>query len=80
MPNTTCNFAQKSPTFTDVGKVQKGSFPLKLSFLGESQGVLRWLSNQISSFRMGTYQFFLNNMQLTFMLQNRIHGFLRTKF
>ena len=31
---------------------KKAIFPLKTALLGESQGLVRWLSNQISSFRL----------------------------
>ena len=33
---------------------KRGILPLKRAFLGESQRVVRWLSNQTSSFRMET--------------------------
>ena len=58
---------------------KKGIFPLKRAFLGESQRPVRWLSNQISSFRLETHQLFLTYVQLTVMLHHRIHGFLQTE-
>ena len=45
--------------------------------MGESQRLVRQLSNQISSFRLET--FFFTYMQLTVMLHYRVHSFLRTE-
>ena len=56
---------------------KKGILPLKRAFLGESQRLVRWLSNQISSFRLETHYFLSTYVQLIVMLHYRIHGFLR---
>ena len=52
-----CNFSQqilKKDSFTAVlvNQKKKVIFPLKTALLGESQRLVRWLSNQISSFRL----------------------------
>ena len=55
---------------------KKEIFPLKRGFLGESQRPVRWLSKQISSFRLETHQLFLISIKLAVMLHYRIHGYL----
>ena len=61
----------KKGDFTPVlANHKKGILSLKTAFLGETQQSVRRLFNQISSFRLET-----NYVQLTFMLNYRIHGF-----
>ena len=70
-----------------LGNHTKGNFGLRRAFLGKSQQLVRWLFNQILSFRMGKHQSFLIHGQLTFMLYDgqltlmlymlyKIHSFL----
>ena len=58
---------------------KKGILPLKRAFLGESQRLVRRLSNQISSFSLKHLHFFFTYVQLTATLHYRIHGLLRTE-
>ena len=52
---------------------------MKRAFLGESQRLIKRRSNQISSFRLETPNFFLIYVQLTVMLHYTIHDFLHTE-
>ena len=55
----------------------KGNFWLIREFLGKSQRVVTWLSNENATVRIGIYYiFFLIYGRLTFMLQYWTHGFL----
>ena len=55
---------------------KKGIFLLERAFLGESQRLLRRLSNEISSFRLEAQTSNTYVVHLTLMLHYRTHGFL----
>ena len=53
----------------------KADFGSSIAFFGKSQQLVRWLSSQISSLRMGTHQSFFFNLR-TLKLHHRIYGIL----
>ena len=59
-----CNLSQlvleKGGSIPVLANHKKGILPLKKAFLGESQRLVRQLSNQISSFRLETHLFDLH--------------------
>ena len=59
---TLCNLSRlilgKGGSTPVLANHKKGIFPLKRALSGESQRSVRWLSNQISSFRLETHQLF----------------------
>ena len=59
-----------------LGNRTRGNSGLSRVFLYESQQLGRWLFIQRSSFIMGTHQSFISYGQVTFMLHNRMQGFL----
>ena len=64
MTSWLCNLSQlileKGGSIPVLANHKKGILPLKRAFLGESQRLVRRLSNQISSFRLETHLFDLH--------------------
>ena len=81
--NNFCNLnrliLEKGSSTPVLANHKKIILPLKRAFLGESQRLVRRLSNQISILRLETHFFFLTYVQLKVMLHYRIHSFLRTE-
>ena len=59
-----------------LAKHKKGIFLSKRAYFGESQQLVRLLSNQISSFRLEAHQIFFD-LLATVVLHYRIYGFSR---